>query len=655
MSQQKSRRGLSVSQRLWTISGGAAVGIFAMLAIGVYENRVSSSALDQAETLRQQVEQAVAMRHANVTMVLSAMDTIVDKAERAVHPDRIEIGKQSAALLHAGAPVLKALAATLGESEAASNFDGDLATLEKAVNVDLPLLVVSGAPDEEFDKIDDAIDQGGDRMAEMLADIAQKGGVAVHDLLANSKQTARQSLYSQLFAGIIALAAVLAAQLYHGNNIRRAIIGVGKSMQRILSGDYATPVAMVHRGDEIGHMARSTESFRLAAVEKLALETRAEEARVANEGERQVRDQRQREDEEAVRFAVESLAGGLERLASGDISATLDQPFRQDLERLRIDFNLSLASLQDMVTQIRTEAVSIQSYSRQMRSSSEDLSKRTEQQAAALEETSAALDQITSRVRNSSEKAQAANRMVEGTRQTSERSGRVVADAMSAMVRIEEASNQIGNIITVIDEIAFQTNLLALNAGVEAARAGEAGKGFAVVAQEVRDLAGRSANAAKDIKVLVQKSSEEVRNGVDLVTATGEVLRHIGADVVQITEHVTSIAADAVEQNTGLGEINSTIGQMDLVTQQNAAMVEQTSAASDQLAQDADKLISALSRFKVRERNAAYTSPEVARATMRPQPSPARALANTVMGAFNRNSAAQRAEPAPVRETWEEF
>jgi methyl-accepting chemotaxis protein len=234
-----------------------------------------------------------------------------------------------------------------------------------------------------------------------------------------------------------------------------------------------------------------------------------------------------------------------------------------------------------------------------MRSAADDLAKRTEQQAASLEETSAALDQITATVRNATDRCRG-SRADGGPHPPECRRSPISSsrDAMAAMERIEGASREIGKIINVIDEIAFQTNLLALNAGVEAARAGEAGKGFAVVAQEVRELAGRAAGAAKDIKTLIGRSGAEVKIGGELVTAAGEALREIGEDVSRIDEHVKSIVTSAREQSVGLNEINTAISQMDQVTQKNAAMVEETNAASHTLAQDADNLIQLIRRSR---------------------------------------------------------
>ncbi|WP_294194334.1 methyl-accepting chemotaxis protein, partial [uncultured Sphingomonas sp.] len=233
-----------------------------------------------------------------------------------------------------------------------------------------------------------------------------------------------------------------------------------------------------------------------------------------------------------------------------------------------------------------------------IRQASDDLSQRTEQQAASLEETAAAMDEITSTVRETAAGARRANDAVVDARSEAESSGEVVRRAVDAMGGIERASNEISEIISVIDGIAFQTNLLALNAGVEAARAGDAGKGFAVVASEVRALAQRSADAAKDVKTKILASSEQVEAGVALVSETGKALQRIITRIGEISTLVSTIAASAEHQATGLQQVNTAVSEMDGVTQQNAAMVEEATAAARSLAEEADRLTAEVSRFR---------------------------------------------------------
>ncbi|WP_170854899.1 methyl-accepting chemotaxis protein [Xaviernesmea oryzae] len=369
-------------------------------------------------------------------------------------------------------------------------------------------------------------------------------------------------------------------------------------MIRLAEGDVESPIPGMDRKDELGAMAGAVATFRDAALAKRRLEQDTESGRQRAEQERAQGEALKAREAEEIRFAVEGLASGLAALSTGELHYRLDQQFAGELDRLRQDFNRAMTTLRETMDGVASSTRGIGAGAQEIRSAANDLSKRTEQQAASVEETAAALEQITTTVRDAALRAEEAGKLVSRARNGAQRSGEVMGQAVAAMVQIEKSSTEISNIIGVIDEIAFQTNLLALNAGVEAARAGEAGKGFAVVAQEVRELAQRSAQAAKEIKALISTSGAQVQSGVNLVGRTGDSLQQIVSDVEQIDQNVRAIVESAREQATGLQEINTAVNEIDQNTQQNAAMVEQTTAASHSLMQEIDALGALLSQFK---------------------------------------------------------
>ncbi|SCX20768.1 Aspartate chemoreceptor protein [Agrobacterium sp. DSM 25558] len=471
--------------------------------------------------------------------------------------------------------------------------------------------------------------------------------------------------------------------LYVGSKqLSGPILKVSEAMNSVAEGNLGTDVPCLERKDEIGEMAAAVEVFKRNGLEVRRMNAQeasmraksddlqagmAEVVSAAAAGDFSHRITKDYGDENLNRFAqninalLVSVDSGvtetgrvIESLAHGDLTQTMNGNFHGVFAQLQSDVNETFAKLKGTMSEVRGSTESINGNANELRSAADDLSKRTEQQAAALEETSAALDEITAVVRNSTERAQEASTMVSETKEKTAQSAKVVRDAVSAMGRIEQASREISQIINVIDEIAFQTNLLALNAGVEAARAGEAGKGFAVVAQEVRELAQRSANAAKDIKALITKSGDEVGNGVKLVQRTGEALDEIETRVLGINDHIHSIATAAKEQSTGLQEVNTAINQMDQVTQRNAAMVEETSAATHKLSAEAENLVSLVGRFRLGNDKGAYVStparPAAASSRSAPVASPARKMMGNVARAFNGNAAV-----AQTRDEWQEF
>ncbi len=431
--------------------------------------------------------------------------------------------------------------------------------------------------------------------------------------------------------------------------IARPLVGMSDAMRRLAAGDLQVKIPGVDRGDEIGGMASSVLVFRDNMVRSsvLAAEVaKAEETRLA------MRSRTEAEREEiAVQQAlvVKSLATGLGALANGDLTCHLATPFASDYESLRNDFNSAVAQLSTVISQIVTNTRAIQSGTTEISHEADELSKRTEQQAASLEETAAALNEITATVGQTASSATHAQTIVATTKDDAEHSGRVVGDAVKAMSEIEVSAKEIGQIIGVIDEIAFQTNLLALNAGVEAARAGDAGRGFAVVASEVRGLAQRSAEAAKEIKALINASSLQVDRGVKLVAETGQSLARIVTQVDQIHHVIADIAASTTEQATGLQQVNIAINQMDQVTQKNATMVEESTAASHTLAGETEDLARLTSHFRTAEATGSVV--KMARAVgKRPIPIP-RAVPARVAA----SSGGRHAPSSAAATDWEEF
>lgn len=460
---------------------------------------------------------------------------------------------------------------------------------------------------------------------------------------------------------MISVAGILLAVIVGGFLVWRSVAlpisRTAGSMRELASGRLDVEVPGLGRRDEIGEIASAFDAFRENTVRKVNEERDAEDARQRQAHEREERERAEKEmHARELEHAVEMLAGALSRLADGDVAQRLQEPFTQSMEKLRADFNHSAARLQAALQAVGENANAIHAGSEEIRNASDDLSKRTEQQAASVEQTAAALEQLVTTLQDSSRRADEAGALVARTRAGAERSGVIVQDAVAAMDRIEQSSTQIGTIIGVIDEIAFQISLLALNAGIEAARAGEAGRGFAVVAQEVRELAQRAANAAKQINTLISASGEHVKSGVSLVGEAGQALNTIVVEVKEISENVVAIVEASREQATGLNEINIAVSRIDQGTQQNAAMVEQSTAASHKLAGEASALNDLLSQFKLGRETAQRVHPvqQLAAVPDRPQ---VRAVSQRIATMSRGGGAATAAAVAvgAAEDGWEEF
>ena len=467
---------------------------------------------------------------------------------------------------------------------------------------------------------------------------------------AQTEETAAAEVNRRLasfsLAGVLACAGILAGFLWFAIfRVTHPIAKMASYMAALTRGEVSDPPPFGAREDEIGAISSGLAFFKstVEGIRAAEAEAEAQKAKVAE----QVKDR-----EAGAKWYVENrdhffkeYTNAMERLAQGDLETRLEKPFIKDYEKLRETFNVALRRLHDAMKGIAENCVTMNGGVQEIAAAVGNLSERNESQAATVAQTAAAVDMITKTIKESADSAVEASNVVNATRENALKGEKIVSDAICAMDGIKESSGKIAQIVGLIDEIAFQTNLLALNAGVEAARAGEAGKGFAVVATEVRALAQRSAEAAREIKTLILESDSKVQDGVALVKDTGVSLRSIVVQVGDVAARITEIAKGAAAQSDGLREVNSAVQAFDKATQQNAAMAEETNAATRSLADNSAALSALIGRFRMDEvRNESAAA------------APARRIARTEMRTVGRAfaGAAMRKEQANEEE-WAEF
>ncbi|MGE5506150.1 MAG: methyl-accepting chemotaxis protein [Actinomycetota bacterium] len=479
----------------------------------------------------------------------------------------------------------------------------------------------------------------GEHFAARVDDLleSQKGNNPAPEHLKGSQKVGQATIESEISSAktqetllsVLAFALGLGFAFLIARSIINPVHAMTGAMRRLAGGQLDVEVPALANQDEIGEMAQAVQVFKQNAIDKLRMEAeqraaeeaarKAEEdlrtreaaivaevaqvAKAASEGELDRRIDLAGKDGflltlcdginglvETTGKALADVASVLESVAGGDLTRRITAEYGGVFNRLKTDVNRTADKLSEIVTDINSAAAQIGSAASEVASGSQDLSERSEQQASSLEETAASMEELAATVRQNSANAQQANQLAAGAREVAASGGQVVADAVEAMERIETSSQKIGDIVGMIDEIAFQTNLLALNAAVEAARAGDAGKGFAVVAQEVRNLAQRSAQASKEIKGLIAESTTQVATGADLVKGAGRTLDEILGSVKRVADIVAEIAAASQEQASGIDQVNGAITQMDEMTQQNAALVEQSTAAAHALEEQSREL-----------------------------------------------------------------
>ncbi|MEL7091469.1 MAG: methyl-accepting chemotaxis protein [Pseudomonadota bacterium] len=445
----------------------------------------------------------------------------------------------------------------------------------------------------------------------------------------------RQAKYVS-FAVLLLAAIVILASAQWGikRGVVRHLMALRSDMLSIAEGDLTVDVSAKTRRDEIGQMATAIEAFRQNGLKNRALEAEQEKARAAAADAQEAKRQaeldraeleRQRAEEQAEKEradaeardklraeqeklaarqmeeqkrVVSALATGLSALADGDLTHVIHERLPADYDALREDYNRAVAAMRTAFLAIVASTGDIRSEVSHISSSSDGLSKRTEKQAASVEEMSAALEELVTSLKSTEASASEIDEFVRAASSDAENSKNAMGKMVKAMTEIKASSGETTKIINLIEEIAFQTNLLALNAGVEAARAGEAGRGFAVVATEVRALAQRAADAARDIGKLISDSSEQIQQGSEYVSQTEESLVNIVDAFFKVASRISEVNEALKEQNDGLSEINQAMSQIDQMTQENAAMFEETTAATYNVAGECGTLDKKVSEFK---------------------------------------------------------
>ena len=670
---------MSINGRIRLLIGLMIVAFGAIGAIAYVESRVlhqTSGDLDKIQTLVRDVSD---MRITVIDVTLAAMDTIIDRADGAIDPDRMALMTDGMRLVNESIATARELAERLGKPDLVDGVEQDVASLQRGVIETLPRLIEERADASAFDQIDDVIDGSASTLRENLAELSNAAFDRLNYRVDASREETSFATTLQIGSALVALVLLTAIATLLSRSIGASLHSLESVMSDLSGGRLDVKIDGAERSDQIGSMARALQVLQKSSSERVQLAKENEAARqnevLAKERQAAIESAKA----EDLRVLVTAVETSFDRLSEGDLTIRMNQKLAPEFEPIRVKFNDSVSQLEEAIGGVVSSVQTIRTGLSEIAVASNDLSQRTEQQAASIEETVAALSDVSRGVAETAQNAGKARETARTAAAKAEEGGTIVGRAVSAMEEIEGSSQKINDIIGVIDEIAFQTNLLALNAGVEAARAGEAGKGFAVVAQEVRELAQRSATAAKEIKDLISTSREKVGTGVDLVTASGRSLEEIVAEVNAMAEVISTIASSATEQASSLREVSGAADQMDKVTQQNAAMVEETTAATKNVEVETDMLATSVARFAIsaggNRSSQSGRTPVASRPAAKPAAKPSVAAAGSgqkpvaspvhaMQDRLAKGTAPKRAAPAAARganalarkdEDWTEF
>ncbi|MDY3553794.1 methyl-accepting chemotaxis protein [Gemmata sp. JC717] len=493
----------------------------------------------------------------------------------------------------------------------------------------------------EFEKTDEALKRETPLMAELAAVLAAV--MDFQEVLSKQDNTKANEVFESgrrtlwaVSAGAVAIAAALGLLLTA--SVVRPLAQTVSILQGVAAGDLSRKVR-IESADEIAQLGTALN----VAIDGMITARETERVQVERDKERVVQEARavaERAEKEAVAVReradaasaaatelqrkVEAIQISVSAIAAGDFTVSIPDLGTDNMGQMARALNQAVVNMRGALEGVQEVSEQLASASAQLSGATNEISSGAQEQASSLEETASSLQEITATVKQSADNAQQARQLASGSKEVAERGGQVVSGAVEAMSEINASSKKIADIITTIDEIAFQTNLLALNAAVEAARAGEQGRGFAVVATEVRNLAQRSATAAKEIKSLIQDSVKKVETGAELVNRSGGTLAEIVSSVNRVTDIVTEIAAASKEQFVGIEQVNKAVSQMDTVTQKNASQTEELSATAQALTDQASQLSGLISRFKLGTGGRPASRP--AKPAPRPRPAVAKAL-----------------------------